>query len=300
MKNTKSAITKAVIALTACAGMNAVAGPAVASKTVAETKDESLFGLAGIEMTGAMEAGWDSRYYFRGLWFADNIAWGGFSASTPLKGISDKLTFNFGALYTSTAATKVDVGTDFDSKLDYSELDLIGSLTYDFDVAKATLVYTSYQFFDGFSGSTRNGSFGAGEFNIAHTNELGLVLTSTLGPVNVSAGYYYDFNISGSYIEVGADCPIKVQPWLTLIPAVKAGYGLDYYSQCTPASNGGVAGGVTSGITHTVMSLSAPVNLTKAVTLTPYVAYNVSGRARQTLNVSDNETFGGVKLGVTF
>ncbi|MEY5011803.1 MAG: hypothetical protein RLZZ253_2942, partial [Verrucomicrobiota bacterium] len=127
MKNLTSAITKAVLALSACAALNANAGTAVAAKTVAEDKDESLFALAGIDMTGTMEVGWDSRYYFRGLWFADHTAWGGFSASVPLKGISDKLTFNFGALYTSNVETKVNSGL-FDEKLEYSELDLIGSL----------------------------------------------------------------------------------------------------------------------------------------------------------------------------
>jgi len=300
MKNLTSAITKAVLALSACAALNANAGTAVAAKTVAEDKDESLFALAGIDMTGSMEVGWDSRYYFRGLWFADHTAWGGFSASVPLKGISEKLTFNFGALYTSNVDTKVNSGL-LDEKLEYSELDLISSLTYDFDILKATVVYTSYQFFDGFSGTTEaTGSFGAGEFNIAHTNELGLVLTSALGPVNVSTGYYYDFNIGGSYFEVGADCPFKVASFLTLVPAVKAGYGLDYYSNISARANGGLPGGVTSGITHAIASLAAPVNLTKSVTLTPYVAYNFSGRARESINTTDNEVFGGVKLGVSF
>lgn len=294
VKNTTTTIKNTVLALTACAGLNAFAGPA--AKPEPPKTDDSFFATYGLKISGTLEAGWDSRYYFRGLFFADNTGWTGVSMSTPL---TEQLTLGFGALYTVTPDTRVNSGR-LDEPLDYSELDLTASLTYDFKIMKLGVVYTSYQFFDGFSGRTNpTGAFGAGEFNILHTNEVGVVASAALGPVNVFGGYYYDFNIGGSYIEVGADYPIKVLPWLTFVPSVKAGYGLDYYSNGAP-ENGGIAGGVTSGFTHLLVSFAAPVNLTKTATLTPYVAWNISGRARQALNAIDNEVFGGVKIGVSF
>lgn len=290
-------ITKALLALTACAGLNAFAGPAEKPKTPVET-DGSLFGTHSIPITGTVEAGWDSRYYFRGLWFADQTTWGGISLSAPLTMISENLTVGFGALYTSTVETLVAPAGP-GNILDYSELDLTASLNYDFKFVKLGVVYTSYQFFDTFSGSTSAGSFGAGEYAVKHVNEIGVVASRSFGPVNVFTSWYYDFNIGGSYFEAGADYPVKVLPYLTLVPAVKAGYGMDYYSNGAP-ENGGLAGGVTSGFTHLLVSLAAPVNLTKTATLTPYVAWNISGRARQSNNFTDNEVFGGVKIGVSF
>jgi hypothetical protein len=164
---------------------------------------------------------------------------------------------------------------------------------------KLGVVYTNYQFFDGFSGSTSAGAFGLGEYAVKSVPEIGIVASTTQFGVNAFAAWYYDFNIGGSYFEVGADYPVKVLPYLTLVPSVKAGYGLDYYSNGA-LENGGLFGGVTSGFTHVLLSLAAPVNLTKSATLTPYVAWNISGRARQSNNATDNEVFGGVKMSVSF
>ncbi len=287
----------ALLALTACTSLNALAGPA---KPAGKAVKEVVAPEKGPLFTGTLEAGWDSRYYFRGLWFADQTVWTGLNFAVPLSGISENLTLGFGALYTSTVETLV-APSGPGNILDYSELDLTASLTYDFKFMKLGVVYTSYQFFDTFSGSTSAGSFGAGEYAVKHVNEVGTVASTTLGPVNMYAAYYYDFNIGGSYIEAGADWPIKIKalPFLTLTPAVKGGYGFDYYSNGAP-ENGSLAGGVTSGLTHLLVSFAAPMALTKTATVTPYVAWNISGRSRQSNNLTDNEVFGGVKIGISF
>jgi len=287
----------AVLALTACTSLNALAGPAKgAGKEVVETVVPEKAPL----FTGTLEAGWDSRYYFRGLWFADQTVWTGLNFTVPLTGISENLTLGFGALYTSTAETFVAPQGPGNS-LEYSELDLTASLTYDFKFMKLGVVYTSYQFFDTFSGSTSAGSFGAGEYAVKHVNEVGTIASKTIGPVNTYAAYYYDFNIGGSYIEAGADWPIKFKavPFLTVTPAGKGGYGFDYYSNGA-AANGGLVGGVNSGLTHLLVSLATPMALTKTATVTPYVAWNISGRSRQANNFTDNEVFGGIKIGISF
>jgi hypothetical protein len=304
LKSMTSVITKSALVLAACASLNAYAGTAPVGKAPAPPVMEesgALFDTLG----ATLEVGYDTRYYFRGLWFADNTVWTGLSLSVPL---TEQLTWGVGALYTSTPETLVDVvagGALLPSTLDYEELDLSTSLTFDAGFAKFGLVYTHYEFFKGFSGTAYNGAgafTAAGESNVSSSDEVGLTVALPLGPVNFYAGWFYDLRIGGSYAEAGVDYPIEVTPWLSLVPAVKAGYGNDYY---TGRDNIAVPGGAlnpfpSSGFTHLGLSLSAPIKLTRTATLTPYVAYNISGRARRAVNNQDNEVYGGVKLGVTF
>lgn len=278
-----SVITKSALVLAACASVNAFAGTSAPAKGVTPTVEEggALFDTLG----ATLEVGYDTRYYFRGLWFADNTTWAGTSLSVPL---TEKLSLGFGALYTSTVDTPTTGANDFD----YSELDLSTSLTYDAGFAKLGLVYTHYEFFDGFSGSNAGVPNAAGELNVGGVEEVGATIATSVGPVNLYGGFYYDFTIGASYAEIGADAPIAINSWLSLVPAVKAGYGFtNYYT---------VLGTQQSGLTHVIPSLSAPIKLTKTATLTPYVAYNISLDTRHSNNTQDSEIFGGVKLGVSF
>ncbi len=289
-----SVITKSALVLAACASLNAAAGTAPSGKGVTPPVQEesgALFDTLG----ATLEVGYDSRLYYRGLYFADNTVWTGLNISIPL---TEQLSFGLGALYVSSVETTAPtaVGLNPNGDFDYSELDLSASLTYDAGFAKFGLVYTHYEFWDGFSGTNFGIPNGAGELNVSSADEVGITAAVPLGPVNFYTGAFYDFRIGGYYLEAGLDYPIEVTSWLTLIPAVKAGYGInDYYS-----GNTVIAGAPESGFTHLGLSLSAPIKLTKSATLTPYVAYNISGRARRAINAQDNEVYGGVKLGVTF
>ncbi|MDZ4290031.1 MAG: hypothetical protein U0984_18845 [Prosthecobacter sp.] len=301
LKSMTSVIMKSALVLAACASLNAIAGPAPSGKNVVPPVEENgaLFDTLG----ATLEVGYDTRYYFRGLWFSDNTVWAGLSLSVPL---TEQLSLGVGALYTSTVDTLVDATAGGpELRQDYTELDLSTSLTYDAGFAKFGLVYTHYEFFNGFSG-TFYGAAGAftpaGELNVSSADEVGLTMALPLGPVNFYLGGFYDLRIGGSYLEAGVDYPIEVTSWLTLVPAIKSGYGFDYY---TGGDNTAPAGAFlnqvpTSGFTHLGFSLSAPIKLTRTATLTPYIAYNISGRARRLLNSTDNEIYGGVKLGVTF
>jgi hypothetical protein len=282
LKSMTSVITKSALVLAACASVNAFAGTSAPAKGVTPTVEEggALFDTLG----ATLEVGYDTRYYFRGLWFADNTTWAGVSLSVPL---TEKLALGFGALYTSTVDTPAAGANDFD----YSELDLSTSLTYDAGFAKLGLVYTHYEFFDGFSGSNAGVRNGNGEGNINGAEEVGVTVATSVGPVNLYGGFYYDFTIGASYAEIGADAPIAINSWLSLVPAVKAGYGFtNYYNS---------PGDPQSGLTHVIPSLSAPIKLTSSATLTPYIAYNISLDTRSG-NTQNNEIFGGVKLGVSF
>ncbi len=283
MKSMTSVITKSALVLAACASMNASAGTTSGKAPAPAPEPESgaLFDTPG----ATLEVGYDTRYYFRGLWFADNITWAGLNLSVPL---TEQLSLGFGALYTSTVDTPVTGGGSFD----YSELDLSSLLTYDAGFAKFGLVYTHYFFFDTFSGSVNGVPLSGGELGVKGVNEVGMTVAASAGPVNFYGGFYYDFTIGASYAEVGADLPIEVTSWMSIVPAVKLGYGFsNYYT---------IPGTSQSGLTHVIPSISAPIKLTKTATLTPYIAYNVSLTTRHANNTQDSEIFGGVKLGVTF
>jgi hypothetical protein len=310
LKSMTSLITNSAAVLAACASLTAFAGTAPAPSKGGPSPLPPESGALFETIGATLEVGYDTRYYYRGLWFADNITWAGLSLSVPL---TEQLSWGLGALYTSSVETFVNVpvaGVPTSATLDYAELDLSTSLTYDAGFAKFGLVYTHYEFFNGFGGTAYNaaGAFTqSGELNISSTDEVGITVAVPLGPVNFYAGYFYDIRIGGSYAEAGLDYPIEVTPWLSLVPAVKAGYGWGYYTgndntgvPGLPLSATGVPGNPESGFTHLAVSLSAPVKLTSTATLTPYVAYNISGRARRMLNTQDNEFFGGVKLGVAF
>jgi len=308
LKSMTSVITKSAMVLAACASLNAFAGTAPSGKApMAPAPEEpgALFDTIG----ATLEVGYDTRYFFRGLYFADNTVWAGLSLSVPL---TEQLTWGIGALYTNSVESTTQFGAPGDFSFAYQELDLSTSLTYDAGFAKFGLVYTYYNFFNGFSGNgfpagVVGPAVGAGETNISNTNELGITVAAPLGPVNIYTGWFYDFNIGGSYFELGVDYPIEITSWLSLVPAIKTGYGLDYYSSngnpILPFAGANGLGfgatGVSSGFTHILYSLSAPIKLTKSATLTPYIALNSSGSARF-INTNNNEVFGGVKLGVTF
>ena len=298
LKSMTSIITKSALVLAACASLNAVAGTSAPSKAVVPTapaEDGALFDTVG----ASLAVGYDTRYYQRGLYRADNTLNVGLGLDIPL---TEQLALNLGAKYINSLQNRQVAGLD----TEFSELDLSAGLSYDTGAAVIGLVYNRYEYLDGFSGSINGFNLGGNsEFGINAANEVGLTVATTLGPVNFNAGYFYDFTIGGSYAQVGADLPIEITPWLSLVPAIQLGYGFDYYT--LPQ-----IGGRSSGLTHVIPSLSAPIKLTKSATLTPYIAYNISLDSRHNAagaassaglvnaNAQDNEFFGGVRLSVSF
>lgn len=318
-----SFVANSVTVLAACAALNASAGtaPAKAPVPAVEPEPSALFDSIG----ATLDVGYDSRYYFRGLWFADNIVWSSLNLSIPLIAGSGEdgagsLTWGLGATYISTVetpfnngnSTAVPANTRSTSAFDYSELDLVTSLTYDAGFAKFGVQYLHYFYPDTYAGSfmgVSNGGTGTNnEFGIKGAGEIGFTMTIPLGAANIYAGYYYDFRVSGSYAQLGADYTIAITDWLSLVPSITTGYGNDYYtgnnSAFTPSPATGNTLqplGTTSGFTHILYSLAAPIKLTKIATLTPYIAMNQSLDARTNLNFTTHyEVFGGVKLSVAF
>ncbi len=267
MKTTtlKKSLLKSAAVLSACVALTSHAGTTggkVTAPVVEPVVDDSL----GMEAS----IGYDSRYYFRGLWFSNHNVWTNISASVPL---NEKLTFDVFGYYTDSATT-----------LNYSELDLGASLSYDAGFASFSVGYTWFYFFNGFFGD------GIGQ-DYAH--EAFISSTVPIGPVNLTAMYAYDFFISASYAQVGLDTEIKVTDWLSIVPAAVIGYGIDGYYTF------GTAG---SAWNHVGLNVSFPITLSKTATLTPYIAANFSMEGREDLNTIEgaDEVFGGVSLTISF
>ena len=300
MKHTTTSVSSlSLLALATAATLTSNAFAGAPAKQAAPVDSGALLSGSFLDkLTGTVDIGYDSAYYFRGLWFSNNNIWEGLTLSLP---VNEQLSVSLGAVYTSSTNTKVP-----GSQLKYSELDLIAGATYDAGFAKFGLVYTYYNFYDTFSGSYTTGAnagqtFGStgGDSTLTTSSDLGFTVSKSLGPVNVNAGYWYDFRINGYYLESSADCPIEVTSAFSVVPSVSVGYGSDYYSF---AANGGAK----SGITAVRPALLFRIKVTKSATFTPYAAVNLSGATRYDKATGSNAIEGnndfyfGGKMSVAF
>lgn len=309
-----SIIAKSVTVFAACAALNASAGTAPAKNPApVEPEPSALFDSIG----ATLDAAYDSRYYFRGLWFADNIVTTALNVAVPLIGGAGEdggsLTWGFGAAYISTVETPMNPGGLVNQNaFDYSEIDVFTSLTYDAGWARFGVQYQYYFYPDHYAGSLNGVAVAPSdpEFGIKGAGEVGFTMAIPLGAANIYAGYYYDLRINGSYFQLAADYTIPVTDWVSIVPSIQTGYGIDYYTgNGSASSGGGLTNNVgqakddfpTSGFTHILLSVAAPVKLTKIATLTPYVAWNHSLDLRTGLNATThNEVFWGAKLSLAF
>lgn len=261
MTNTNLILQGAAILGSLSLAASAVAGTTVSTgKGVTPPAPPASTGL--FDTIGAnIEIGYDTHYFFRGLQISEQNVWSQVSLSIPLV---NQLSLGLGAWYTTSA------------DISYDELNLNAGLTYDAGFAKFGFGYTRYEFFDGSSGD------GVG---IDSADELGFTVGVPVGPVNLAAGYYYDFEAEGSYIETGIDAPIAVTDNFSIVPAALISYGVDYYSDETDFQ-------------HLKLAVSFPVKLTGTATLTPYIAYNIA--LDTTEDFTDDTLYGGVKLSVSF
>lgn len=304
LKSMTSIIAKSVTVLAACAALNASAGTMAPKAPLppVEPEPSSLFDTVGADVS----VGYDSRYYFRGLWFADNIISSFVNLSIPLVGGAGEdgvgsITWGLGGGYIATYQTP-QTGVP-NQAFDYSEFDLYTSLSYDMGWGVFGVQYQYYGYPDSYSGSINglNVFPNDPELGITGAHELGVTLAIPLGNASFALGYYYDLTVGGSYFQAAADYTIAVNDWLSIVPAAQLGYGIDYYT----GTNGGFAAPAgtsqSSGFTHCLVSISTPVALTKTATLTPYVAWNFAFQTRNYMNsTADNEIFGGIKLTVAF
>jgi hypothetical protein len=251
----------------------------------------TLLAATGLAQTAAAAApapvaldltvGYDSEYYYRGLWFSNDNTWYNLGAS---KKLSDTTTVSGLAYYTS------------DSGSTYQELDLGASVAYDAGFATLTAGYTYFFFFDGYSAT------GLGQ---SYSHEVYVSAAKTIGPVNVTATYAYDFYVNASYAELAVDKTFAINDATSLVLKAAAGYSIGGYY--TTINEFGFNTGGESVWTHVVLNASLPIALNKTFTLTPYVAYNISGAGRTETNTAlapygakDDQFFCGASVKAVF
>ena len=291
MKHTTTSVSS--LSLLALATAATLTSDALAGAPAKPAPKES--GALLEKLNATVEVGYDSAYYFRGLWFSNNNVWEGLTLSLP---VNEQLSFTLGTVYTSSTLTNIPArfngGTQ--GRLKYSELDLIAGASFDAGFAKFGLIYTYYNFFDTFSGSMGGGTFGNAkdqDSTVKSAQDLGLTVSKSFGPVNATVGAWYDFKVNGKYFEAAVDCPIEVTSWLSVVPSVVTGYGMDYYTYANINGSGSVLNaekpGKSDGFTSVRTAISTPIKLTDSATFTPYVAVNFSGSSRY---VSPNNASG--------
>ncbi len=215
-----------------------------------------------------LTAGYDSEYYYRGLWFSNQNAWYNLGAS---KKLSDTTTLNALAYYTSSN----------DRRSLYQELDLGASLAYDAGFATLTAGYTYFFFLNGYVGN------GAGQ---TFASEFFVSAAKAVGPVNVTATYAYDLYVDAGYAELALDKTFAVTDSTSLVLKAVAGYSVGGYY--TAFNGSGYNIGTESVWTHVAVTASLPIALSKTATLTPYISYNMSGAGRTESNTASS-AFGG-------
>ena len=127
----------------------------------------------------------------------------------------------------------------------------------------------------------------------------------TLGPVNVTATYAYDFYVNASYAELAVDKTFALSDSTSLVLKAAAGYSIGGYY--TVINGAGFNEGNESVWTHVVLNASLPIALNKTFTLTPYVSYNMSGAGRTetktalaSVGADDDQVFFGASVKAVF
>lgn len=92
--------------------------------------------------------------------------------------------------------------------------------------------------------------------------DIGVQALYDFGPLKLGAGYSYDLESEGHYIEVGLTSHIKITPALTIIPAAEVTY-LDGWVR------------PVEGMNNIALRVTAAYKLNPMFTFAPFVAYNI-------------------------
>lgn len=264
-------------------GLSLFSGASTASADVESLLDDCI--------SGEISAGWDSRYFFRGLWFGDETAWTNIEVSTEL---ASNLTGSVNVFYTEVLDEQVG-GSHFA----YSEANVGATLSYDAGFGTFDLGFLHYRFFDGFAGTSAGvpsntnpaGNTDASEVSLGYSQDI-------IWGFSLSLLYAYDFRIDASYAELGLGYSHSFNDSVGIDFGATAGYSIDdYYASSLGAADG-------EDFTHVLLTLALPIQLTESATLTPHVSANISLDARDDINAGvdrgDTEVYYGASFGVSF
>lgn len=220
-----------------------------------------------------LSVGYDTSYVFRGAEVGSNYISTALSLDVPLV---DKVKASFDASFGTLAG-------DDDNLIggqSYDRLELGAGLAYEAGAAEIGLGYRWYHHMADLSNILDDG------------HEVGLTVSTSVGPVNLGLGGYYDFGIDGWYFEAAVNTEIKVCEGFSIVPGANIGYAVDYSWHVKNFSS--------DSFTHVGISVAFPIKLTHRATLTPYVAANFPLEAFDGTVVDDNIIYGGVSLSVKF
>jgi hypothetical protein len=243
-----------VIATTLLASLgSALAGTPPVAPAPPPPVEESPF-------SAELSVGYDTFYIFRGEELFEQVVWGQVEMSYAL-------TDTFSVSLTPWYLSAIDD--------DYTELNILPSLTWDAGFAEITAGYAGYVY--------PRGSWGGNE-GIDDEHEANLGLSRSFGILEAGLFAAYNFDREATYLEASVGTSFELGSAVSLETSAAIGYSADYYG--------------VDGFTHVLLTVALPVQLTETATLTPYIAGNLP---LEVLNdFQDNEVFGGVALAVSF
>jgi hypothetical protein len=247
--------------------LSPILGVALASTAFAGSSSKAPEIVAAEESSSlgfALTAGYDSHYIYRGVEFAENLVSVGIDGNIPF---TDVVSLNVGAWFATSADDSSTLGGSF------NELDLYAALLVDLGPATVGLKYQHYKYLGDVSDLLED------------INEVGFIVSTSVGPVDLSGGAYYDEEADGFYFEAGVSKAIEITDRVSIVPAALVSYAVDYYG--------------VDGFNHVKVGVSLPIKLTNNATLSPYIAYNLPIDALDDLG-EDEQVYGGVSLSVSF
>ncbi len=200
---------------------------------------------------------YDSSYLCRGMDIGENLFAGTLTIDAA---IAPNLKWTLSGRYMELEST------------DFSEINVYTGLFY--TVGKLTIgpSFRYYQF-------RPNG----GEMN---AYDIGLQALYKAGPLDITAGYYYETESEGSYAELGVAAPIKLTNNISLVPSAEISYTDGWLN---PA---------LSGFNVVSLRLAVPIKASENVMVVPYIGGQFPLEALD--SVQEDKLFGGVSLSFTF
>jgi hypothetical protein len=118
---------------------------------------------------------------------------------------------------------------------------------------------------------------------IENAYDLGFQTLVNAGPIDVTAGYFYETESKGHFFEVGLSSRFSLTDRITLVPAVEIGYTDGWMMPI-------------KGWNHVGLRLAAPIKVVGELTVTPWIGGNLPLEALD--GGQDDELVGGVSLSI--
>lgn len=197
---------------------------------------------------------WDSTFFCRGMDMGDNVWSAWLNADVQ---VVENLTWTMTGRYLDVYET------------DFREMHLYTGLFY--RIGQVSFG-PSFRWYHNFEGGMMENAY-----------DLGFQTLVNIGPVDFTAGYYYETESQGHFVEMAVSMPIKVTDRLSVVPAVEVGYTDGWMMPI-------------KGWNHVGLRLGAPFKVIGDLTLTPYIGGNLPLEALD--DMQDNEFVGGVNLSI--